>query len=264
MRCCRERGSSSRAALDLMLVSLRLGSMAMSSKGRASSSVLRSLVRSASTGWTTRIVIEPWMDANVLSRRSPSMALRAQDTSHNCPRRRLQRLSGWTNGGSRTGQLGLRPPSSGWPPRWLAMLHGPNDPARGHCLHPVPLPLPGLHVFSPLDEIGLALASGTRRDSMGSEWGLGALRIGSTTPDVSAIHWSPRAGSQGEGSLATRRSARADERRPAAAPAERSKTRAGRANRRPRTRAPHGEERSEKTGGRASARTANDRDRSTW
>jgi hypothetical protein len=45
--------------------------------------------------------------ANVLSRRSPSMALRAQDTSHNCARRRLQRLSGWTNGGSRTGQLGL-------------------------------------------------------------------------------------------------------------------------------------------------------------
>ncbi len=52
-----------------------------------------------------------------------------------------------------------------------------------------PLRLPRLHVFSPLDEIGLASASGTRRVSMGSEWGLGRLRIGSTTADVSAIHW---------------------------------------------------------------------------
>jgi hypothetical protein len=52
-----------------------------------------------------------------------------------------------------------------------------------------PLRLPGLHVFSPLDEIGLAFVSGTSRDSTGSEWGLGRLRIGSTTADVSAIHW---------------------------------------------------------------------------
>jgi len=77
-----------------------------------------------------------------------------------------------------------------WPPRWLAMLHGPNDPAWGHCPHPVP---PALCRDStstrPLDEIGLALATGTTRDSMGSEWGLGPLRIGSTTADVSAIHW---------------------------------------------------------------------------
>jgi Replication-relaxation len=85
---------------------------------------------------------------------------------------------------------------------------------------------------------------------MGSEWGLGPLRIGS----INSRRFGDRLvrreqAPEGEGSLATRRSARADERRPAAAPAEWSKTRAGRASRRPRTRAPHGEARSEKTGG---------------
>jgi hypothetical protein len=76
-----------------------------------------------------------------------------------------------------------------WPPRWLAVL--PGRVIRPGATAPTqsPLRLPGLHVFSPLDEIGLAFALGTRRDSMGSEWGLGRLRIGSTTADVSAIHW---------------------------------------------------------------------------
>jgi hypothetical protein len=38
---------------------------------------------------------------------------------------------------------------------------------------------------------------------MGSEWGLRPLRIGPTTAEVTAIHWSPRADSGGDGTLAT-------------------------------------------------------------
>jgi hypothetical protein len=47
---------------------------------------------------------------------------------------------------------------------------------------------------------------------MGSEWGLGRLRIGSQQQTSRRSSGSPREGSEGEGSLATRRSARADER----------------------------------------------------
>jgi hypothetical protein len=126
-----------------------------------------------------------------------------------------------------------------------------------------PLRLPGLHVFSP----STISASPWPQAREGTRWGVngdsdasGSARQQQTSRRSTG---SPRAGSQGEGSLATRRSARADERRPAAAPAERSKTRAGRANRRPRTRAPYGEARSEKTEDRTSARTPSDRDRST-
>jgi hypothetical protein len=53
---------------------------------------------------------------------------------------------------------------------------------------------------------------------MGGEWGLGRLKIGSTTADVSAIHWFAASRLRGRGQ-SRRRSARADERRPAAAPA---------------------------------------------
>jgi hypothetical protein len=123
----------------------------------------------------------------------------------------------------------------------------------------------GLHVFSPLDGICLAFASGTRRAGEGTRWGVngdsdasGSARQQQTFRRSTGL---PRAGSDGEGSLATGQSARADKRIPAPAPARPSQAQAGRANRRPRTRAPHGEERSEKTGGRASARTASDRDR---
>jgi hypothetical protein len=59
----------------------------------------------------------------------------------------------------------------------------------GRCPHPVPPAFARTPRFLALDDLGLALASGTRRDSMGSECGLGRLKIGSTTADVSAIHW---------------------------------------------------------------------------
>src|SRR5215211_108717 len=134
------------------------------------------------------------------------------------------------------------------------MLHGPNDPAWGPLSSPSPSALPGLHVFSPSTKSAspsLQAREGTRWGVNGDSDASGSARQQQTSRRSTG---SPRAGSEGEGSLATRRSARADERRPATAPARPSQARAGRANRRPRTRAPHGEERSEKTGGRASAR----------
>jgi hypothetical protein len=75
--------------------------------------------------------------------------------------------------------------ASSLPPRHAR----PNDPASGHCPDPVPLRIAGTPRFLALHESGLALAPGTTRDSMGSEWGLRPLRIGSTTEEVSAIHW---------------------------------------------------------------------------
>jgi hypothetical protein len=99
---------------------------------------------------------------------------------------------------------------------------------------------------------------------MGSEWGLGPLRIGSTTADVSAIHWfaasrAPKARAvPPPGGRLGLTSGDPRQHRRATVPGA-----SGRASRRPRTRAPHGEERSEKTGGRTSARTASDRDRTT-
>ena len=72
------------------------------------------------------------------------------------------------------------------------LVGSPCSTARsglGPLSPPSPPAFAGTPRFLALDEIGLAFASGTRRDSMGSEWGLGRLRIGSTTADVSAIHW---------------------------------------------------------------------------
>jgi hypothetical protein len=99
---------------------------------------------------------------------------------------------------------------------------GPNDPLGATVRTPIPSLLPGLHVFSPLDGRGLALALGTRGNSRGSEWGLGPLRIGSTTADVSAIHWFAASRLRRRRHRHRRRSARADERRSAATPARRS------------------------------------------
>jgi hypothetical protein len=132
------------------------------------------------------------------------------------------------------------------------------------CLHPVPPAFAGTPRFLAPRRNRPRLRF---RHEKGTRWGVN----GDSDPSGSARQQqtsrrstgSPRTGSQGEGSLATRQSARADERRPAAAPARPPQVRAELANRRPRTRAPHGEARSEKTEGRASARTASDRDRST-
>ena len=166
-----------------------------------------------------------------------------------------------SNRRSGSGHLSCLPPGD-WPPRLLAMLHGPNDPAWGHCPHPVPLTFARTPRFlaprRSRPRLGLRHRAGTRWGVNGDSDPSGSARQQQTSRRSTG---SPRAGSQGEGSLATRRSARADERRPATAPAERSKTRAGRASKRPRTRAPHGEERSEKTEDRTSARTASDRNR---
>jgi hypothetical protein len=116
-----------------------------------------------------------------------------------------------------------RPPGD-WPPRWLAVL--PVRMIRPEATVPTQSPaLPGLHVFSP----STTSASPLPQPRQETRWGVN----GDSDPSGSARQQktsrrstgSPRAGSEGEGSLATRRSARADERRPAAAPAERSKTR---------------------------------------
>jgi len=118
--------------------------------------------------------------------------------------------------------------------------------------------LPRLHLFSPLYGSGLALLRARKGDWMGSEWRLAPLRIGSTTAEVSAIHWFVACRLRGRRQSRHRRSVGADERRSAAAPARWCHIAAGRANRRPRTRAPPcGGVRGEH-GGRACARTASD------
>ncbi len=54
---------------------------------------------------------------------------------------------------------------------------------------------------------------------MGSEWGLGPLRIGSTTAEISAIHWFAASRLRRRRQVRHRRPARVDERRSAATPA---------------------------------------------
>lgn len=107
------------------------------------------------------------------------------------------------------------------------MLHGPNDPPWGHCPHSAPRALAGTpRLLAPR-----RIASPWPQAREGTRWGVnedsdlsGSARQQQTSRRSTG---SPRAGSQGEGSLATRRSARADERRPAAAPARPSQARAG-------------------------------------
>jgi len=133
----------------------------------------------------------------------------------------------------------------------------------GHLSPPCPPPPCRDSRFSRPGEMGVALAQARDGDSMGSQWGLRPFRIGSTTAEVSAIHWFAASRLRRRGHFATgdrlgltsgdpRQHRRDGLRRD---PEERPES--------PRTRAPHGEARSEKTGGRASARTASDRDRSS-
>jgi hypothetical protein len=65
--------------------------------------------------------------------------------------------------------------------------------------HPVPVASSGLHNFSPLDEKGPSPCTGTRGDSMGSEWGLRPLTIGGQLQKSRRSTGSPRAGSEGDG-----------------------------------------------------------------
>jgi hypothetical protein len=62
----------------------------------------------------------------------------------------------------------------------------------GHCPHSVPPAFAGTPRFLAPRRNRPRLRSGTSRNSMGSEWGPERFRIGSTTADVSAIHWLAR------------------------------------------------------------------------
>jgi len=86
---------------------------------------------------------------------------------------------------------------------------GPNDPL-GATVRTRSPPSCRHSTFSRHStERGLALALGTRGNSRGSEWGLGPLRIGSTTAEVSAIHWFAASRLRRRRQVRYRRSARA-------------------------------------------------------
>jgi hypothetical protein len=119
-------------------------------------------------------------------------------------------LSRWRHGFEPRWDSGL--PSSDWPPRWLAMLHGPNDPAGAT----VSTQSPCLCRDSTFSRPWTKSASPPLQARERSRWGVngdsdasGSARQQQTSRRSTG---SPRAGSEGEGSLATRRSARADER----------------------------------------------------
>jgi hypothetical protein len=138
-----------------------------------------------------------------------------------------------------------------------------SDAGRGRPLSP-PVP-PCVCRDSTFSRPSTKSASPSLQAREGSRWGVNgdsdASRSARQQQTSRRSTGSPRAGSGGEASLAGGRLGLTSgdprqHRRPFQA-------RAGPASRRPRTRAPHGEARSEKTGGRASARTASDRDPST-
>jgi hypothetical protein len=93
---------------------------------------------------------------------------------------------------------------------------GPSDPAWGHRLHCVCRD-------STFSRPSTKSASPSLQAREGTRWGVNGDSDSSGSARQQQTSWrstgSPRAGSEGEGSLATRRSARADERRPAATPA---------------------------------------------
>ena len=95
---------------------------------------------------------------------------------------------------------------------------GPNDPPRAPIPTQLPSELPGLHVFSPSTEMASRWAHAREGGSMGSEWGLRPLRVGSTTAEVSAIHWFAASRLRRRRHPRHRRLARASQRRSAATP----------------------------------------------